>query len=430
MFSIRLGIKNLSRQKRRNIITVLVIAFSFFGYLFLESVLNGMEEMSFENIRDFETGDIQIAHPEYWPEREEIPLEHLVEWNEIINEEIGKIKGLSGVSPGLRFSANLNNGIDEMGVIGLGIIPENYNQVFKIQDYFIEGSLFTLNENKAVIGERMAELMDLKMNDYIILLVRTREDTFNTIEVEIGGIVKTPNPMINSTIVLLPLHLVQQTLNTEKKISMVSLKTNFGQEELAKQSLQEYFREEGLLLAAYSWRESSESVIALSKTKKSAIGIIMSVVLLIGMVGIINNIILSALERTSEIGMMKALGMKEWEIVFVFMVEATGIGVLGGLAGCLLGFLGVNWLVKNGFYIEAWGDMTQYGIPILDRIYGVWNYSSFGYIFFLGVIIAMLSSIFPAYWAAHKDPVEAIYSDKGGINEIFMEFSQKKSFPF
>jgi len=135
----------------------------------------------------------------------------------------------------------------------------------------------------------------------------------------------------------------------------------------------------------------------------------MSVVLLIGMVGIINNIILSALERTSEIGMMKALGMKEWEIVFVFMVEAAGIGVMGGLAGCLLGFLGVNWLVNNGFYIEAWGDMTQYGIPILDRIYGVWNYYSFGYIFFLGVIVAILSSIFPAYWAAHKDPVEAIY---------------------
>ncbi|HBY57839.1 MAG TPA: hypothetical protein DEG96_08295 [Candidatus Atribacteria bacterium] len=409
MFSIRLGIKNLSRQKRRNIITILVIAFAFFGYLFLESLLNGMEEMSFDNIRDFETGDIQIAHPEYWPERKELPLDHLVEWNEIINDEIEKIKGVSGVSPELRFSANLNNGIDEMGVIGLGIIPENYNQVFKTQDYFSEGSLFALNENKAVIGERMAELMDLKMNDYIILLVRTREDTFNTIEVEIGGIVKTLNPIINSTIVLLPLHLVQQALNTENNVSMVSLKTNFGQEELAQQSIHEYFREEGLPLEAYSWRESAESVIALSTTKKSAIGIIMSVVLLIGMVGIINNIILSALERTSEIGMMKALGMKEWEIVFVFMVEAAGIGVMGGLAGCLLGFLGVNWLVNNGFYIEAWGDMTQYGIPILDRIYGVWNYYSFGYIFFLGVIVAILSSIFPAYWAAHKDPVEAIY---------------------
>ena len=46
MFSIKLGLKNLSRQKRRNIITILVIAFAFFGYLFMESMMNGMEEMS------------------------------------------------------------------------------------------------------------------------------------------------------------------------------------------------------------------------------------------------------------------------------------------------------------------------------------------------------------------------------------------------
>jgi len=71
---------------------------------------------------------------------------------------------VSGVSPELRFSANLNNGIDEMGVMGLGIIPENYNQVFQTRDYFIEGSMLALNENKAVIGERLAELMDLKMD--------------------------------------------------------------------------------------------------------------------------------------------------------------------------------------------------------------------------------------------------------------------------
>jgi putative ABC transport system permease protein len=53
--------------------------------------------------------------------------------------------------------------------------------------------------------------------------------------------------------------------------------------------------------------------------------------------------------------------------------------------------------------------MSQYGIPILDRIYGVWNYSAFVYIFVLIVFVSLFSSILPAYWAAHKDPVEAIY---------------------
>ena len=409
MFSIRLGFKNLSRQKRRNIITISVIAFAFFGYLFMESMMNGMEEMSFDNIRNFETGDIQLAHPDYWEEREDLPLENLIDWNDELEETIRQTRGVTGVSPELKFSANLNNGIDEMGVIGLGVIPENYNEVFQTQDYFVEGSFAALHENKAVIGDRLAELMDLKMNDYIILLVRTKEDTFNTIDVEIGGVIKTLNPVMNSNTVLLPLNTVQQSLNVDEGVTMISLKTSEVPEKNIIQSLEGTFKDKELSIQAYSWQESAENVIALSATKKSGIGAIMSVVLLIGMVGIINNIILSGLERTSEIGMMKALGMKEWEIVFVFMVEATGIGVLGGLFGCLFGYIGVYWLVNNGFYMGAWGDMSQYGIPILDRIYGVWNYPAFSYIFTLGVVVAVLSSIIPAYWAAHKDPVAAIY---------------------
>lgn len=409
MFSIRLGIRNLSRQKRRNIITIFVIAFAFFGYLFIESILNGMEEMSFTNLRAFETGDIKITHPEYWKEREEFPLENLILWDEDIEQKLKQTEGVSMISPELRFSADLNNGLDEMSVIGVGIIPENYNEVFQTKEYFITGSMSVLNDNKAIIGSRLAELMNLKINDYIILLVRTKEDTFNTIDVEIGGIFKTPNPMMNSNIVLLPLSTVQQALNVERSVSMITIKTINGQIESVLQSLQRDFHKDNLSLEAHSWQEYAQSVIALATAKKSGIGAIMSVVLLIGIVGIVNNVILSALERTSEIGMMKALGMKEWEIVFVFIVEATGIGILGGLIGCLLGFIGVNWLVNNGFYMAAWGDMTQYGIPILDRIYGTWNYSSFSYIFILGVVVAALSSILPAFWAANKDPVEAIY---------------------
>ena len=415
MFNIRLALKNLSRHKRRNLITIFVIGFAFFGYLFAESIMSGMEEMSFDNIKDFETGDIQIANPEYWQEREDFPLNNLMEWDDNFEELIIQTPGVEGISPEMRFSALLNNGIDEMGVIGLGIIPESYNQVFRTKNYFIEGSINTLNEKKAVIGQRLAELMDLKIDDYIILLVRTKEDTFNTIDVEIGGIIRTLNPVLNSTVVLLPLNLVQDGLNVGNGVTSVSLRISFNQnhEEVIINALRNKFHKENLPMSVYSWRESARNVIALGASKKNGIAAIMSVVLLIGMVGIVNNVILSSLERTSEIGMMKALGMREWEIVFVFMVEATGIGILGGLLGCLLGFIGVNWLVNNGLsFTKIMGeglDWSQYGVPILDRIYGVWNYPAFAYIFFLGVIVAMVSSIFPSYWAAHKDPVEAIY---------------------
>ncbi|GAG38739.1 unnamed protein product, partial [marine sediment metagenome] len=213
MFSFKLGLKNLTRQKRRNVITIMVIAFAFFSYLLMDSLMNGMEEMSFENIKNYDTGNIQVAYPEYWEDREKLPLENLIYLNQDMEESIKNTDGLLGVSPELRFKANLNNGIDEVAVIGMGISIEQYNQVFATQNYVVEGSMFAPDESKAVIGVSLAELMDLKVNDYITLLVRTKEDTFNTIDVEIGGLIRAPNPMINNGIVFVPLDVAQQALN-------------------------------------------------------------------------------------------------------------------------------------------------------------------------------------------------------------------------
>ena len=410
MFSFKLGLKNLTRQKRRNVITIMVIAFAFFSYLLMDSLMNGMEEVSFENIKNYDTGNIQVTYPEYWEDREKLPLENLVYLNQDMEESIKNTDGILGVSPELRFMANLNNGIDEVAVQGMGISIEQYNQVFATQNYVVEGSMFAPDESKAVIGVSLAELMDLKVNDYITLLVRTKEDTFNTIDMEIAGLIRAPNPMINNGIVFVPLDVAQQALNVGNGITMLALKTVSGDEDTVTKALTDGFKNKDLNLKAYSWKESAASVIALSVAKKGGIGAILSIVLLIGMLGIINNVILSALERTEEIGMMKALGMREWEIVFVFMVEATGIGIIGGLAGCLLGYAGVSALVKYGFSIAyIGGDGSAFGIPILDRIYGAWNYPAFSFLFILGVVIAVLSSILPAYWAAKKDPVKAIY---------------------
>jgi len=411
MFSIKLGLKNLTRNKRRNAITIMVIAFAFFIYLFLDSVMVGMEEMAFDNIKDFETGDIQIAYPEYWEDREKLPLENLIYLNQEIEDIIQNRDEILGVSPELRFKANLNNGIDETEVIGLGILPEKYNKVYSTQEYLIDGSGFSLGESKAVIGKGLAELMDLKVNDYITLLVRTKEETFNTIDLEIGGLINTPDPLINNGIVFVPLDIARKALNVENGVSMMTIKTIKGKNiDPIIEEINQNFQKKNLNIKAYSWRESAKTVIAVGAAQDAETAIVLSVILMIGMIGIINNVILSALERTREIGMMKALGMREWEIVSVFMVEATGLGIIGGLAGCLLGAIGVGCMVKFGYDLSyIGGDMSLYGIPVIDKIYGVWNLPSFVFIFFLGLIFALFSSMIPAYWAAHKDPVKAIY---------------------
>ncbi len=412
MFSIKLGLKNLTRQKRRHVITILVIAFAFFIYLFLDSLMEGMTEMSFKNIKEYETGSIQIAYPDYWEDKDKLPLENLIDFNKDMEESLKNMEGVLAISPELRFKANLNNGIDEIEVQGVGISIEQYNEVFATQNHVIEGSMFAPGESKAVMGVKLAELMSLQVGDYITLLFRTKENTFNTIDLEISGVVHTPNPLINGGKVFVPLDVARKALNVENGVSMVAVKTNRNTDiDATIEHFHQIFEGKNLKIHAYSWMESAKTVIAIRTAEDAETAVMLFIILSIGMIGIINNIVLSSLERTREIGMMKALGMREWEIVSVFMVEATGLGILGGLAGCILGSAGVWWITEIGYDLSyIGGDMSLYGIPIIDKVYGAWNFSSFVFIFFFGIVVALISSIIPSYWAAHKDPVKAIYN--------------------
>ena len=138
--------------------------------------------------------------------------------------------------------------------------------------------------------------------------------------------------------------------------------------------------------------------------------IILGIIILIAAVGIINTTILSAIERTEEIGMMKALGLKEGEIILAFMIEALGIGVIGSLIGCFLGGVSVAFFNRFGIALSAFGmGEIDIGIPIIDKIYGGWNPGAFLFIALFGVVVAVFASILPSRWAAGKDPVKAIY---------------------
>ncbi|MCG8643169.1 MAG: FtsX-like permease family protein, partial [Desulfobacterales bacterium] len=159
-----------------------------------------------------------------------------------------------------------------------------------------------------------------------------------------------------------------------------------------------------------SWKESAEGVIAMTKVGDIENQIIISLILIMAAIGIINVIILSAIERLKETGMMKAMGMKESEIIFVYMMESVWIGLIGGFLGVLLGAISVAYFVNYGIDMTMFGIMDMnYGIPIVNVIYGSWNPGAFIFVFFFGGIVALFSSILPARWAARKDPIDAIY---------------------
>jgi putative ABC transport system permease protein len=408
MFLTKLAFKNLLRHRNRTLITATIIAFAIFFYILMDSMIAGMTEMSYQSIIDFEAGHLQLANREYWEEKDEFPLENLLIIDQEVLTTVGNLKDYQSSSVELNFLARLNNGINELPVIGKGIDPVKFQEVFDLKDKFVEGSMFSEGEYKAIMGKRLADLLKLKTGDYIILLVKDKNETFNTIDAEISGLVHTGNPNVNSNIIYLPLDIVQQALNVNNQVSKLIVRLD--NKDIAVGAANELENSLNLIdnsLGVYSWNELE--AVSVAGAKQAGNQLIMTIILLIAAIAIVNTVILAALERMEEIGMMKAMGLQTKEIIYIFVLESTGIGILGGFIGVIMGFVGVYLLSIFGIDFGAIFDVASFGIPIIGKLYGVWNPHAFLIVFSFGVIVSFLASILPAYWAADKDPVKAIY---------------------
>jgi putative ABC transport system permease protein len=410
MFLTKLAFKNLIRHRNRTLITASIIAFAIFFYIVFDSLISGMVEMSYNSIIDYEAGHLQVMNEEYWEEEDELTLDNLMLFDGQVLAGIKDVKGYRADSPELNFSALLNNGINELPVIGRGIIPKDFAEVFPLENQFVEGSMFSYGEYKAVLGKRLADLLQFETGDYLTLLVKDKDETFNTIEAEVAGLIHTGNPNVNQNVVYLPLDLVQRALNVEGQVSkvIIRLENKAHTMKLAKE-LEHKIKSASASLAVYSWNELE--AVSFAGAKQAGNQLILFIILMIAAIAIINTVILAALERMTEIGMMKAMGLRVNEIIFTFVLESTGIGVIGGIAGVLLGLGGVGLMARFGIDFAAlYGfDLGAFGVPVLDKIYGVWNPAAFVEVFVFGVVASLLSSILPAYWAADKDPIKAIY---------------------
>lgn len=411
MFLVKLALKNLTRHKRRTLITASVIALGLCIYVVVDSLMMGLEDMSFDNLINLESGHIQVTDREYWEEREQAPLEHLITFDAAVREAVETIPEVQGYTPRLKFMANLNNGMDELPVTVIGIDPAAERDVLQTERYIRDGEMFQAGANAALIGKSLAELMELNVGDYLTLVLKTKDGTYNTIDAAIVGLLQTPHPGINDSTVYVPLDLAQETLNLTGQISEVVIRVDAGRQiDKAVHILNSNLAAVDPKLEAKSWKAGAESLIAMSKAQDVENGIVVSIILIIAGVGIINTIILSALERLEETGMMKAMGMREREIIFVYVAEAIGMGLLGGLIGCVLGAVGVWALTTFGIDLNWFGAAEMdYGIPISGRFFGGWNPGAFVFSFFFGGLVALITGFLPSRWAARKDPIDAIY---------------------
>jgi len=158
----------------------------------------------------------------------------------------------------------------------------------------------------------------------------------------------------------------------------------------------------GMPYQAQSWSERNFALFAALKLEKLAMGLILFLIVLVAAFNIVSTLVLVVADRTREIGILKSMGMTDGGILRVFVLQGAWIGIVGAVAGCLLG-VGIGWTVDHFGLIRI-----DPGIYFVSQLPVHIDPLDVLLIFLASVVVAFLATIYPARQAARLQPVEAI----------------------
>ncbi len=413
-FIISLAIKNLTRYKRRTLITSSAIAFGLLMFVLVDSLLMGAEEESVRNLKWYETSSARIMNKEYWNERLMRPLDVSISNPDEIIASLAK-EGIVATKRTTFAADMILNNIDfkeegNMSVVVEAINPETDNDVFRFENTLIEGRFVAPGADEINIGSWFAEDIGAKVGAYITLVTRGNGGFYEAMDLEIVGIVNCPNPNVNRTLLMMPIDTADDYLAMEGAATEINILLKDSADTVEKiAQIKDILNLDSTNYTIMDWKELAHDYVAIAEAKRGGSSMILFLVFIIAAVGISNTMLMAMYERIRELGMMRALGMKDSSIQLLFLFEAGGIGLLGAIIGTLLGILANFFLVKYGINLGFMLRDMDIGYRIASVMRGVWSVKTIIVSLFSGLLLSMIVAYFPTRRALKMDIPSALH---------------------
>ncbi|MFA6772749.1 ABC-type transport system, involved in lipoprotein release, permease component [Sphaerochaeta associata] len=408
-FILQLAAKNLMRYKRRTAITAVAIAFGLMMYVFVDSLLLGAELESMRNLRWYETASLRVHDSAYWEDRYFLPLDASIESPQPILDLL-KAEGITATAR-TSFAADMILYQDDFGEDGnmsvqvTAINPATDFDVYRFENTLIEGRFLQSGEmDGIVLGSWFAEDIGAKVGYWVTLVTRGKGGFYEAFDMQVVGIINCPNPNVNRSLVMMDIQAADLYLAMDGSISSIDIvlgeKSNLNE---VVQSLQPKLQAIDADLTLYTWEDLARDYLAILEAKQGGTGMILFLVFIIAAVGVSNTMLMAMYERMRELGMMRALGMRDRDILLAFLFEAGGIGLLGSVVGILLGCLANLYLVNVGFDFGFMLRDMDIGFRIQNVMRGAWSIPTLIKAFLSGIGLSMIVAFLPIRRALKLD---------------------------
>jgi ABC-type lipoprotein release transport system permease subunit len=399
----KLAIRDLGRNKRRSALTLIAVGLGLALLVVTSGLYAGAIQGSIENNIRVQTGHVQLREESYDEDKVSLKWEDLLDNPQELAAQAQALPAVRVATPVLWASGILATSQESIGVRVFGIDP-----LSEANAPFREGTVvgqFLDSEDRGgiLIGQKLARSLDLTVGSDISLLVNTSGEQPDEAFFTVRGLYDTGIPAYDETTVFLPLAKAQAFTRTEGRASAVRILLN-DQEDA--DGVAVVLRAPGL--AVLTWRDMNQVLLQAVEMSMGITYLMYLVVLAVVAVVIANTLLMSVFERTREMGILAALGMKGRQVMAMFVLEAGLLGVIGILVGILLGSLGVYYLATQGWHIGDMASIATAEVAYGETIYARFSPSDMVSLSVASLVITLLASLYPAWFAARMEPIEAL----------------------
>ena len=402
---LKLGWRNIWRNRRRSIITILAVTFAVMLSIAMRGIQLGTYEVNIRHVVELFTGYVQIQAPGY---KDSPSLHKSFRVNPELRTLLSEAPGVVAYTTRIVGDGLVSFRNNSQGAALFGIDPGAERNVTGMEGRVVRGT-FIADSGSAeiVVGATLLENLNANIGEEIVVLAQGYDGSLGNLKFTIVGAFKTGMLELDRSAVLMHIDAARELLLMYGRATMITIRLeDLQQIEPVQESLSSKL--DPLNLKALSWSDvmpGLEQGIEMDNVS----GILMLAILVIVVAfGITNTVLMSITERFREFGIVLSVGMPPRMLVSVVLLETAFIVVIGILLGNALAY-GVNaYIAANPIVFEGeFGQIyEEYGF--LPRIESTVRFSSFLNNTLSILAVSILAVIYPLTKVIRLEPLKGI----------------------
>lgn len=402
MLILRIAFRNIFRQKRRTVLTVLTM----FGGFTLAAVSISWSDGTYAHVINMFTrnqlGHIQI-HREGYLDRPS--LYKTIDDYKTLGRSLDTLPDVENWAPRL-YSAGLASVADNSSAASIiGIDPSREEQATHFSKKVTSGRSFSSNSAaEAIVGKGLAIVLGASLDDSVVIVSQAADGSIANDIYKIVGIYSSDELLSERSNLYLPLGTAQTLFVLDGRVHEIAVVCRHLDEvDQTARQIRQVVQQDSL--AVDTWKQFAKSFYQAMRADQQGAWIMLFVILLVVAVGVLNTVLMTVLERRREYGVLRAVGTAPGEIFRLVLYEVLIMAGISLIMGMIVAYI-VNYVLSvQGLPMP---EAFTYGGITFSRMYTQINAHSFYIPAICVIVTAVIVSLFPAGKAARIEPAKAM----------------------